>query len=213
LIYATRGMVTLEANGCSWAAPPHRGVWVPSDVGCAVEMYGEVALRILYLRAGLRAGLRVGMSVVSVTPLMRELMERAVSLGALDGAIPAQRRLAGVIRDEVRALDAAPLQLPMPADARAVRFAELAGKGLGMAAALRQCGASRRTLERVFEEEARMSLGVWLRRFQLIRALRLLAAGEPVKEAARAVGYSSASAFIAMFRRELGETPARYFAR
>jgi AraC-like DNA-binding protein len=46
----------------------------------------------------------------------------------------------------------------------------------------------------------------------LLHALRLLAAGRPVTAVAFEVGYESASAFIAMFRRTLGTTPRRYFA-
>jgi len=38
-----------------------------------------------------------------------------------------------------------------------------------------------------------------------------LAAGEPVGNVARRVGYESVSAFVAAFRRETGVTPARYF--
>ena len=56
-----------------------------------------------------------------------------------------------------------------------------------------------------------MSLGQWQRRLKLLHALRRLAAGEPVEAAALELGYNSSSAFIAMFRRELGQTPKRYF--
>jgi AraC-like DNA-binding protein len=209
LIYAARGIMTVYANDCAWAVPPHRAVWIPADRRCQVEMHGEVALRILYLRLGLR----LRMSVVNVTPLMRELIERAVVTGALDGARPAQKRIAGVIRDEIGALSAMPLQLPMPKDTRAVRFADLVLRSNDLQGMLRQCGASRRTMERLIREDTAMSLGQWLRRFQLTKSLRLLAAGASVKEAALAVGYANASAFIAMFRRELGETPAKYFEK
>ncbi len=78
---------------------------------------------------------------------------------------------------------------------------------------LRECGASRRTLERLFRTETSMSLGAWMQRQKLLDALRRLVAGEPVNTISLELGYSSASAFIAMFRRELGETPKRYFAR
>jgi AraC-like DNA-binding protein len=41
-------------------------------------------------------------------------------------------------------------------------------------------------------------------------AVRLLAEGEAVTAAALAVGYTSVSAFIAVFKKEFGNTPARY---
>jgi AraC-like DNA-binding protein len=101
--------------------------------------------------------------------------------------------------------------LPAPKDPRAQRFAALADQPLSLPELLRQCGASRRTLERIFHDETAMSLGQWLRRQKLLRALRLLAGGHSVKETAAELSYANPGAFIAMFRRELGETPARYF--
>ena len=49
-----------------------------------------------------------------------------------------------------------------------------------------------------------MSLGQWTRRQGLLHALRRLAGGEAVNTVALELGYNGASAFIAMFRRELG---------
>jgi AraC-like DNA-binding protein len=207
LIYATRGMMTVEATESSWAVPPHRAVWIPSGVPFRIEMHGETALRMLYLSR--RISLPV--SVVNVTPLMRELIVRAVHLGALDGAVPAQKRLYGVIRDELKALRTVPLQLPAPKDPRAQRLAAATDQPWPLEELLRHSGASRRTMERIFHEETAMSLGQWLRRQKLLKALRLLAGGLSVKETARELNYAHAGAFIAMFRRETGETPTRYF--
>jgi AraC-like DNA-binding protein len=208
LIYATRGMMTVQANHSCWAVPPHRAVWIPCCLPCRIEMNGEVALRMLYLRSGIRR--LPTCVVVNVTPLMRELIVRAVQLGALDSSIPAQRHLYAVIRDELQTLRGVPLQLPFPKDERAVRFAELADSDIPVTKLLRDCGASRRTMERLFRDETAMSLGQWLRRQKLLRALRLLAAHHSVKQVAIKLGYANASAFIAMFRRELGETPGGY---
>jgi AraC-like DNA-binding protein len=217
LVCATRGVLTVRTENCAWVVPPHRAVWIPAGFEYHFEMSGVVAVRMLYIRPEKRAGRRFprDCEVVNVTPLLRELILRTVQLGALDGGIPEQRRLIGVILDELNVLVAVPLQLPLPHDSRAARFAALANRDSGGTALsetlLRQCGASRRTMERLFRAETGMSLGQWCRRQTLLAALRRLAAGENVSGVAGELGYNSPSAFIAMFRRELGQTPKRYF--
>jgi AraC-like DNA-binding protein len=76
----------------------------------------------------------------------------------------------------------------------------------------KRAGASLRTLERLFRSETGLPLASWRRRMRLLHALRLLAAREPVTSVALETGYDSTSAFIAMFRQEMGTTPSRYFA-
>jgi AraC-like DNA-binding protein len=173
-----------------------------------------VALRMLFLLASKRRSARF-CSVVNVTPLLRELIVRTNLIGALDSGIPEQKRLIGVICDELNMLTSVPLQLPLPQDRRAAQFAALAASEisgeLSVTEMLRRSGVSRRTLERIFRAETAMSLGQWLRRQKLLHALRRLAAGESVKSIALELGYNGASAFVAMFRRELGQTPKRYF--
>ncbi len=57
-----------------------------------------------------------------------------------------------------------------------------------------------------------MTMAEWRRRLRMLHAVQLLAEGEPVTSAALSVGYSSVSAFIAVFKKELGATPGRYAA-
>jgi AraC-like DNA-binding protein len=216
LVCATRGALTVRTDECAWVVPPHRAVWIPAGFECRLEMAGVVAVRMLYVRPSRRGGRLFprDCSVVNVTPLLRELILRTVQMGALDAAVPQQKRLIGVILDELKVLIAVPLQLPLPHDRRAARFAALAdgdAAGVPTEVLLRKSGASRRTMERIFRAETGMSLGQWQRRQTLLHALRRLAAGENVTGVADELGYSSVSAFIAMFRRELGQTPKRYF--
>lgn len=220
LIYATRGVMTVRTDQGAWVVPPHRGAWIPAGFKYRVELSGVVAVRSLYIKAQRREKdhfLRValGCSVVNITPLLRELIIRINLVGSLDARIPEQHRLMGVLFDELKTLITVPLQLPSPRDQRAAKFVGLAnaetGERASLAEMLRECGASRRTMERLFSAETGMSLGQWLRRQKLLRALRRLAAGECVNAVALELGYNSASAFIAMFRRELGQTPKRYF--
>ena len=218
LIYAIRGVMTVRTAESVWVVPPHRAVWIPANVQYEVEMAGTVAMRTLYLRNSIRrswwgASMPGACAVVNVGPLLRELILRTTKLGALDERIPEQRRLLGVILDELKVLMAVPLQLPLPRDPRGACLAALLGQDdpEPLQTLLRQSGASRRTMERIFRAETGMSLGQWQRRHKLLEGLRRLAAGETVKGIAFELHYSSASAFVAMFRRELGRTPGQYF--
>jgi AraC-like DNA-binding protein len=56
-----------------------------------------------------------------------------------------------------------------------------------------------------------MPFNQWRQRLRLIQALRLLANGESVTSVALESGYDSTSAFIAMFKKEVGTTPSRYY--
>jgi len=56
-----------------------------------------------------------------------------------------------------------------------------------------------------------MTLGKWRQQLRLMQAMRLLAEGAKVTHAALEAGYGTPSAFISMFRKSLGTTPARFF--
>lgn len=216
LIYASQGVMTVHTDKGSWVVPSHRAAWVPAGIEHRIEMIGPVAMRTLYVSARLARSLPVECCVVNVSPLLRELILRAVDWGALTPKVPAQRRLIGVILDELKVLRTIPLQLPKPADHRALRLAEWLRANPAECDSLdrivKRAGASRRTIERLFQAEAGMSFGQWKQRLRLLHALQLLAAGEPVTTVALEVGYNSTSAFIAMFKRALGTTPSRYFS-
>jgi AraC-like DNA-binding protein len=76
----------------------------------------------------------------------------------------------------------------------------------------REVGAAERTLARIFVRECRMPFGTWRTQVRLRASLPSLAHGTPLETVAYRVGYSSASAFVAAFRRAVGVTPGAYFA-
>lgn len=215
LIHATQGSLTVDTARGTWIVAAHRGLWMPSGEAHEIQVRGPAAMRSVYFRARAAQALPRHCCAVNVTALLRELIVRAVDLGALDRTIPAQRRLAAVLLDEVRALPDVPLQLPLPRDPRAAKAASrlLTDPAAGLTPKVaRESGASVRTLERLFRAEAGIALGTWVRRMRLLHALRLLADGESVTVVAAECGYESTSAFVSMFRKELGCTPGRYFS-
>lgn len=74
-------------------------------------------------------------------------------------------------------------------------------------------GASERTLARLFRTELGTSYQRWRQQVLLAHALPMLARGQAVGEVAAACGYGSDSAFSAMFRDAMGQTPSRFAAQ
>lgn len=216
LIYSSRGVMTVNTGSGSWVVPSRRAVWVPAGIEHEVEMSAASAMRTLYVRNGLSASLPRSCCVVGVSPLLRELILRTVDIGMLNRTVAAHEHLIAVILDQFETLSTIPLSLPMPADARALRVAEMLRARPGAAQPLEQLarhtGASKRTIERLFQTETEMTFGKWRQQLRMLHALRLLAAGENVTTAALEVGYDSTSAFISAFKLAVGTTPGRYYA-
>lgn len=216
LAYASRGVITVRTPDGIWVVPPHRGVWIPAGTVHHVAMAPGTSVRTLYFAR--RSGVRVSSvcRAVNVPALLRELLLEVCRVGVLHRRIASERRLAGVVVDQLQLLETEPLELPWPTDPRARHAAELLREEPGAANLMRKVertvGASRRTLERCFVKETRLSLWRWKQRARLVAALELLASGRAVTSIALDVGYSSPSAFITAFRRELGCTPGEYFA-
>ncbi len=69
---------------------------------------------------------------------------------------------------------------------------------------------SENSLARLVQQETGLTFGRWRQQLQLIIALRSLAAGATVQQVSGDLGYESVSAFITMFKKALGTSPAKY---
>jgi AraC-like DNA-binding protein len=216
LIYVASGVASVWTSQGSWVAPPHWAVWAPADVAHGMRFTGAASMRTLYLRPGLvQPGLGSNSAVVPVSPLLRELILRAVEIGMLDDREPAHAAMAALIVHELRSHPAPSLDLPLPHGDLLRRIADHVTRTpadpRGHAALAKQFGIGARTLERGFAAETGLSFGRWRRQARFLHALRCLGAGAAVKRAAVEAGYQSPSAFIAAFHATFNTTPGRYF--
>jgi AraC-like DNA-binding protein len=213
LIYASSGVLAVWTERGSWITPPQRAIWVPAGVAYDIRFAAESALRTLYLRPEASGGLPGHCTLVTVSPLLRELILRATRDVMLDRREPIDAALAALILDEFRQSSAPPFDLPQPLSERMRRIAGLIAGGpmVGTDALARAAGMSKRALERRFHAETGMSPGRWRRQRALLQAVEGLAGGSPIKLVAAACGYATPSAFVAAFRKQFGITPGRYF--
>lgn len=217
LVYVMSGVITLEAAGGLWTVPPRCALWLPGGVAHRGRACGHIKVGHLYIEPALARSLRDQCGILLVQPLLRELILRLMERPPprpTQG--PREARLLRVLLDELEAAPLEPLHLPMPQDRRLRRLAETLLVDPSLRLTIEEwgarVGASSRTLSRLFPRETGLSFVRWRQQLHVGLALQRLATGEPVANIALDLGYESASAFGAMFRRMLGVTPARYFS-
>lgn len=214
LLFASEGVMTVSTRQGVWVVPTLRAVWIPAETLHSVAISGRVLLRTLYFLPNLRRALPNRCFVMNVSRLLKELILHACAFQRLRKNVSAERRIIEIILDQLQAVESIPLQLPHPCDPRAQRVMKtlLASPGDNetLEKLCRGCGASKRTVQRLFLEETKMTFRKWRQQLRLLHAMQRLASGEKVTAAALESGYNSASAFISMFRKQLGTTPRRY---
>ncbi|MBN8944976.1 MAG: helix-turn-helix transcriptional regulator [Rhizobiales bacterium] len=218
LMYVVSGVLTVRAAGGIWTVPPRCALWIPGGVSHAGRMAGHIKIGSLYIDPALAAPLGRDCGILFVQPLLRELILRFDTEAPPMAMDPAREaRLLAVLLDELVAAPLEPIHLPMPDDRRLRRLTEAMIENPGLRCTIDEwgarVGASNRTLSRLFQRETGMSFLRWRQQLHVGLALQRLAQGEQVTTIAGDLGYESVSAFITMFRRMLGTTPARYFGR
>lgn len=213
LVWSARGVVAVKAGDAGWVLPPTRALWMPAGVRHRTGALGRAALRGIYADPARSPVSWPEPRMVVVRPLLRELLEYLTG----DGVAPAARlRAEAVAFDLLEPLGVVPIVVPSPSDPRALDVAAAVFANPADPRTLaefgRDVGAAERTLARIFVRECRMPFGTWRTQVRLRAALPLLAEATPLETVACRVGYSSASAFVAAFRRAVGVTPGAYFA-
>ncbi|GAB1578325.1 AraC family transcriptional regulator [Bordetella petrii] len=215
LVIALRGGVTSEVPGGLWMVPPHCGVWIPGGVPHSnrITPNGRVCFLLVEPSA---AALPQACCTLSLTPLVRELILHLAQQPHEYAAGGATARLVAVLLEQLAQMPTERLYLPISTDPRLRRIAGALTQDPGDRRTLAEWGArvamSERSLARMVLRETGMTFGRWRQQLQLIAALQRLSSGVSVQRTADDLGYESVSAFITMFKKALGKSPARYFA-
>jgi len=216
LLYACEGVMRVQTTHGVWVVPPSRAVWIPAATVHEVRPIRRISLRNIYLDPLVFEGMIDDCCVVDVPPLLRELVLRVCTLPQEYQEQGADSRLVRVLVDQLRAVEQAAFHLPRPQDTRLIQVCDALLDNPADSRTLTQwaetLACSSRTLARMFQSQTGQSFGQWRQQARLLAAMVMLAEGRAVVDVALSLGYDSQSAFIAMFRRATGTTPAQYFA-
>jgi AraC-like DNA-binding protein len=212
LIFGVKGVMMVQAGSGLWVVPPSHALWVPVGVEHTIRMSGQVEMRTVYIDPARMRHAPGECQVFLVSPLLRELILRAMHIPRMYDENGMDGRIMQLIMDEVVLLRPQPLGLRMPSDMRLLRLCERVLSNLSDSASIEQLGEevglSERSIIRLFPKETGMSFGRWQKQAPLMKAFELFDQGRSVTYVALELGYSSPSAFSKMFRRWMGAAPA-----
>ncbi|MBT0961041.1 AraC family transcriptional regulator [Denitromonas iodatirespirans] len=228
LAYCARGLLQVtvsapplgaaQARRCNLTAivPPSRAMWVPPGASHVVTILENAQLYTLYIDPSVVPPHWQRPRVLMVSPLMRELV-LTLALATHADSADCQQALDTLLLAEMTAAATQSLAVPMPdprhGDRRLRALCETMMRTPSQHTTLadwaRHSGASERTLARLFREELGTSFRHWRQLVVLAHALPLLNRGTPVSAVAAACGYTSDSAFTAMFKAAMGQPPTR----
>ncbi|PRD42301.1 AraC family transcriptional regulator [Phyllobacterium phragmitis] len=216
LILALHGAVTCTADNEIWIVPPNCGVWIPGGVPHSARATANARLNYLFVEPG-AANLPEDCCTLSVSPMIREMVDRLARERADYLADSHAARLARVVLDELAEMPRERFNLPISCNPKIRAIADALTSEPSDRSTLcdwaTRVAMSERTLARLLIRETGLTFGRWRQQLHLIVALRELASGATVQNVAAELGYDSVNAFITMFKKALGSTPAQYFAQ
>jgi AraC-like DNA-binding protein len=214
IIYQCAGVYRVQTGSGSFVVPQKQAIWIPPHVYHETYTNGSARALMLFVDGSLATVLARECMVVDVSPFLAQLFFRAVEYGNQYDSSGREAHLVQVILDELALLTPSRLHLPLPRDKRLSRLIDrlIAAPALDttLVELASGSGASGRTLARLFRRETGLTYIEWRNTLCLLEAIDRLGQGHAVTQVAMDLGYQSVSAFIAMFRREMGVSPARY---
>jgi AraC-like DNA-binding protein len=213
-VYSFSGVMEVKVAEQHYLAPPQYGMWLPPDLEHVGLNRRAATHSSLYVSRALCAVLPATPCALTVGPLARALLEY---LRQLPGGAPnnlQEARLLDVLLDQLAAAPRTGSYLPgsdhpqLGAVLQALE--EHPGDNRALAAWADFVHTTERTLMRRCQRDLGMSLAEWRQRLRVVKAMPRLDAGKTVESIALDLGYSSASAFITMFRRLTGTTPDEF---
>lgn len=214
LLYATTGVMKVIVGNQIWFVNPLQGLWIPGGVEHQVYFQKHVSLYSVFVDPSVANELPNASFAFDISVFFKELVFKIISFKMTESNTPFEKRIIGVFLDELASIVPSETFLPM-SDHKVVRktidllMNTMASKHAIEYYADVACVSSR-TLSRLFIKELGMNYSDWCIRLKVLEAIKRLSEKQSVKEIAFDLGYENTSAFIYMFKKKTGKTPATF---
>jgi AraC-like DNA-binding protein len=214
LICMETGLGIMDIDGVPWILMPGRVGWIPPRTKHSVRTIRKVTGWLLYIEPEVCELFPKMPRLFVPSPLLDQLVARIAEWQSDAPPLAVRRRLLSVIGDEIEATQRKAFHLRMPTDPRLQRIVEKLIRNPasddGLESLARQGGMSHRSLMRNFKRDTGLTYGQWRQKLRVLASIQLLVQGKSVIDTSLSCGYANVSAFIRLFKRDLGMTPAAY---
>lgn len=214
LNYLSHGSMIVEMDGKRYLSPPYYAVWIPPNV--EHHSYNKVnsTYRSVYLAESLCRNLPPYPCPLSVSQLLRALLNEFAKRDVRTPTSAVERHMAFIVLDQIEHAHRLDRFLPL---GHSDKLNAILDDSMGRETDRRTIDQiahehhlTVRTLERRCKAELGIGFSEWRHRYRFMQAVEALERGDTVQQVAFRLGYGSASAFIAMFRKTCGQTPDQF---
>jgi AraC-like DNA-binding protein len=214
VIFVKCNVLEMQVEGERLLTPPNLPIWVPPGHQHASYNHKQAHFRTLNIAADACEGLPERACLLRVSPVVHAIIEDCAARQLLIPQSVQDIRLCKVLLDQLLMAESQQSYLPSTPDRMLapvlLALEQNPADNTTLAQWAQRVYTTERTLSRRCQSQLGMSFSEWRQRLRFLHAISLLEQGKSVQDMAQELGYSSASALIAMFQQQSGTTPERY---
>ncbi|EKO3910743.1 AraC family transcriptional regulator [Vibrio fluvialis] len=213
-VYSFSGVMEVKVGSRQYLTPSQYGLWLPPNVEHQGLNRYETCHCSLYVDESLCHRMPQHTCALEISPLVIALLEHLRQTPITPPYRDEEFRLLQVLVEQLTHATPIGSYLPTSTDPLLGKVLTWLEQDPASNASLQTLAKQAHTTERTLMRRAQRDLGIsvseWRQRLRVVKAMPMLEAGDKVENIAHDLGYASASAFIAMFRRLMGVTPDEY---
>ncbi|WP_206482870.1 helix-turn-helix transcriptional regulator [Thalassotalea sp. G2M2-11] len=214
VIFVQNGVLSVINEHGRYIVPPQQAIFIPANTPLELVAKSDVLLSFLYFEPAEATDFPNATCVLSISAFVCALLLESHVITNDYSWQGSEGRLLRLIRDYLVKAPTLDTFLPYPSDQRLTNITDKLLKHPSLKSDLNSWGnfvnASSRTLSRIFKKETGITYSTWRQKLNVQIAIKHLAAGDSVSYIANLLGYESSSAFIYMFKKQMGISPNQF---